>query len=141
MARVAATRHVAILGGCVARGGGGQDVRLTALKVLHGLATSIVHAMEPWLPPAQPRLSVVWPWCNPSDLQMRAFATIFIDVALDIFRYQAGAFIPKMNAVRSNVIPPSRHNQQSAELRGFCWAIRLAGHVGWHCMFLLTDSR
>ena len=73
--------------------------------MLHGLATATVHAMEPWLPPAQPRSSVVRAWCSPSDLRLRAFVAIFVDAALDIFRYRAGAFIPKMSTVRSDVIP------------------------------------
>ena len=37
----------------------GQEGHRIPLKVLHGLAAAIVYAMEPRLPPARPRLSVV----------------------------------------------------------------------------------
>ena len=88
-----------------------------------------------------PAPSIVWAWCTPSDRRLRAFGAIFVDTALGIFRYRVVAIIPKMNAVRSNAIPPARHNQQSAELWVLCWAIHLARRFGWHCLFLLTDSQ
>ena len=77
----------------------------------------------------------------PLHLRLRAFVAILVVVASDNFRYRAGACFPKMNAVRSNVVMPMRHNQQSAELWGLCWAVRLARRFGWHCLFLLTDSQ
>ena len=105
------------------------------------LAAAIAYAMESWLPLAQPRLSIVRAWCTPSDMRLRAFAAIFVDAALDIFSYRAGVFVPKMNVVRSNIIPLARLNQRSVELWALCWAIRLARRFAWHYLFLLTDSQ
>ena len=75
------------------------------------------------------------------DLRRNAFATMFVDAALDVFRYRAGLFLPGTHEVRSIVIPPSRHTQQSAELWGLCWAMRAARRLGWQFLILVTDSQ
>ena len=71
----------------------------------------------PWSPgcrPQQPSLSIVRSMCQPSDLLLRAVAAVFVDAALDVFRYRLGAFIPKLNTVRSAVIRLAKHTQQRA---------------------------
>ena len=111
------------------------------LKVLHGLATAIVFAMEPWSPPGTMRWSLKCALDRPVALGRHAFATMFVDAALDVFRYRAGMFMPGKHEVRSVVIPPSRHTQQRAELWGLCWAVRLAKRLGWRLLVLVTDSQ
>ena len=111
------------------------------MKDLHGLAAAIVYAMEPRLPLSEPWLFVVRAWCRPSNLRLRALAVIFVDAVLDIFGYRSGAFIPKMNTLRSSVILTVRHNQQSAGLWGVCWVVCLARRFGWRYLFLLTNSQ
>ena len=75
------------------------------------------------------------------NLRRHAFATMFVDAALNVFRYRAGLFMPGTHEVRSVVIPPSRHTQQSAELWGLCWAVRLAKRLRWRFLVLATDSQ
>ena len=111
------------------------------LKVLHGLATAIVFAMEPWSPPGTLRWSLKCALGRLVTLSRHAFATMFVDAALDVFRYRAGLFMPRKHEVRSVVIPPSRHTQQSAELWGLCWAVRLAKRLGCRFLVLVTDSQ
>ena len=111
------------------------------LKVLHGLATAIVFAMEPWHPPSSVRWSLQCALHRPVALGRHAFATMFVDAALDVFRYRAGMFLPGRHEVRSVVIPPCRHTQQSAELWGLCWAVREAKRRGWRFLVLVTDSQ
>ena len=69
------------------RGAVGQ---LVPLKVLHGLATAIVFAMEPVSPPNALRWSLKCAMGRPLNLRRHAFATMFPDAALDVFRYRAG---------------------------------------------------
>ena len=124
---------------CAQRWGAvGQPV---PLKVLHGLATAIVFAVEPWSPPGTLRWSLKCALDRPVALGRHAFATMFVDAALDVFRYRAGIFMPGKHEVRSVVIPPSRHTQHSAELWGLCWAVRLAKRLGWRFLVLVTDSQ
>ena len=82
------------------------------LKVLHELATAIVFAMEPWSPPGALRWSLKCAMGRPVNLRRHAFATVFVDVALDVFRYRAGLFLPGTHEVRSVVVPPSRHSAE-----------------------------
>ena len=89
------------------------------LKVLHGLATAIVFAMEPWSPHDALQWSLKCAMGRPVNLHRHAFATMFVDAALDVFPYRVGLFLPGKYEVRSVVIPPNRHTQQSAELWGF----------------------
>ena len=51
---------------------------------------------------------------------------MFMDAALGVFRYREELFLPGSHEVRSIVIPPYRHTEQSAELWGLCWTMRLA---------------
>ena len=46
---------------------------------------------------------------RPVNLRRHAFATMFVDAALDVFWYRAGLLVPGTHEVRSVVIPPSRH--------------------------------
>ena len=101
---------------------------------------AIVFAMEPWSPPDALRWSLKCAMGRPVNLRCHAFATMFVDAALDVFRYRAGLFLPSTHEVRSVVIPPNRHTQQSAELWGLCWAMRLARRLGWRFLVLVTDS-
>ena len=111
------------------------------LKVLHGLATAIVFGTEPLSPPDTMRWSLNCAKERPVNLRRHAFTTKFMDAALDVFRYGGALFLPGAHEVRSVVIPPSRHTQQSAELWELCWAMRLArGLRGWFQVFL-TDSQ
>ena len=55
------------------------------LKVLHGLATAIVFAMEPWSPRDALRWSLRCAMARPVNLRHHAFATMFVDAALDVF--------------------------------------------------------
>ena len=66
---------------------------------------------------------------------------MFGDAALDTIRYRGGAFIPRLSGVRSQVIPPARHTQQSAELWVLVWLVRLAVRLGWNYVVLVTDSQ
>ena len=111
------------------------------LQVLHGLATAIVFVTEPWSPFGALRWSLKCAMRRPVNLRRLAFATMFLDAALDVFRYRAGLFMPGTHQVRSVVIPPSRHTQQSADLGGLCWAVRLAKGLGWRFLGLVTDSQ
>ena len=79
------------------------------LKLLHGLATAIVFAMEPWSPPDALRWSLKCAMGRLVNVHCHAFATMFVDAALDAFRYRAGLFLPGKHEVRSIVIPPNRH--------------------------------
>ena len=119
-------------------GAAGQPV---PLKVLHRLATAIVFAMEPLSPPGALRWSLKCAPCHPVTLSHHVFATMFVGAALDVFRYRAGLFMPGTHEVRSVVIPPSQHRQQSAELWGLCWAVRLAKRLGWRFLVFVTDSQ
>ena len=74
------------------------------LKVLHGLASAIVFAMEPWSPPCTLRWSLKCALGRPVTLSRHAFATMFVDAALDVFRYRAGLFMPGKHEVRFVVI-------------------------------------
>ena len=78
---------------------------------------------------------------RPVTLGRHAFTTMFVDAALDVFRYRGGMFMPGKHEVRSVVIPPSRHTQQSAELWGLCWDLLLAKQLGWRFLVLVTDSQ
>ena len=109
------------------------------LKVLHGLATAIVFATEPQSPPDALRWSLKCAMGRP--VRRHAFATMFVDAALDVFRYRAGLFLPSTPEVPSIVIPPNWHTQQSAELWGLCWAMRLARRLGWRFLVLVTDTQ
>ena len=100
------------------------------LKVLHVLATAIVFAMEVWTPPDALRWAVTRAMGRPVNLHRHAFATMFVDAALDVFRYWAGLFLHGAHELRSVVIPPNRHTQQSAELWGLCCAMRPARCFG-----------
>ena len=111
------------------------------LKVLHGLATAIVFAIEPWSPPGTLRWSLRCALGRPVTLNRHAFATMFVDAAPDVFRYGAGLFMPGKQEVRSVVIPPSRHTQQSAQLLGLFWAMTPAKRLGWRFLVLVTDSQ
>ena len=82
----------------------GQPV---SLKVLHGLATAIVFAMEPWSPPGTLRWSLKCALDLPVTLGRHAFATMFVDAAVDVLRYRAGMILLGKHEVRSVVIPPS----------------------------------
>ena len=62
---------------------------------------------------------------------------MFMDAALGVFRYRAELFLPGSHKVRSIVIPPNRHTEQSAELWGLCWAMRW---VGGFCLWLPTGK-
>ena len=115
--------------------------QVVPLKVLHGLATAIVFAMEPWSPLGTLNWSLKCALDRLPTLGRHAFATMFVDAALDVFRYRAGMLMPGKHEVRSVVIPPSRHTQQSAELWGLCWAVRLAKRLGWRFSVLVTDSQ
>ena len=79
------------------------------LKVLHGLATAIVFAMEPWTPRDALRWAVTRAMGRPVNPRRYAFATMFVYTALDVFRYRAGLFLPGAHEVQSVVIPPNRH--------------------------------
>ena len=92
---------------CWQRGGGGAVGQPVPLKVMHGLATAIVFAMETWSPPGTLRWSLKCALDRPVTLGRHAFATMFVDVALDVFRYRAGMFLLGKHEVRSVVIPPS----------------------------------
>ena len=96
--------------------------------------------MEPWTPIGTLRWSLKCALGRLVTLGRHAFATMFVDAALDVFRYRARLFMPGKHKVRSVVIPPSRHTQQSAELWGLCWAVRLAKRLGWRFLVLVTDS-
>ena len=100
------------------------------LKVLHGLATAIVFAMEPWFPPGALRWSLKCAMGRPVNLRRHSFAAMFVDAALDFFRYPACLFMRGMHDVRSIVIPPSRHTQQSPELWGFVLGRETSQAVG-----------
>ena len=111
------------------------------LKVLHGSATAIVFAMEPWSPADALRLSLKCAMGRRVNLRRHAFATMCVDAALDVFRYRAGLFLPGKHEVRSIVIPPNRHTHHSAELWGLCLAIRLPRGLGWRFLVFVTDSQ
>ena len=115
--------------------------RPVPLKVLHGLATAIVFPMELWCPPHALRWSLKCAMGRPVNLRRHAFTTMFVDAALDVFRYRAGLFMPGTHEVRSVIIPPNRQTEQSAELWGLCWAVRLAKQLGWRFLVLFTDSQ
>ena len=51
---------------------------------------------------------------------------MFADAALDAIRHRGGPFIPKLLGIRSQVIPPERHTQQSAKLWVLLWLLTLA---------------
>ena len=124
---------------CCDRWGGFE--RPTPLKVLHGLCTAIVRCMETWEPPAPARLAVFHALSATPDLWAVRHCVMFGDAALDTIRYRGGAFIPRLSGVRSQVIPPARHTQQSAELWVLVWLVRLAVRLGWSYVVLVTDSQ
>ena len=109
--------------------------------MLHGLATAIAFAMEPWSPPGTLRWSLRCALGRPVTLSRHAFTTMFVDAALNVFRYRAGLFMLGKHEVRFVVIPPNRHTQQSAEVWGLCWAVRLAKPLGCRFLVSVTDSQ
>ena len=108
------------------------------LKVLHGLATAIVSAMEPWTPPRALRWAMTRAMGRPLNLRCHAFAAMFVDAALNVFLHRGGLFMRSTHEMQSVVIPPSRQTQQSAELCGLCWAMRLARRLGWQFPVLVS---
>ena len=100
----------------------------TPCNVLHGLCTAIVRCMEPWEPPALARNAIYHSLSAVSDLWVVRHCVMFGDAVLDAIRYRGGggAFIPKLSGIRSQVIPPEMHTQQSAELWVLVWLVRLA---------------
>ena len=78
-----------------------------------------------------------------SDLWAVRHSVMFGDVALDVIRYRGGggAFILKLLGIRSQVIPPERHTQESAELSVLVWLVQLAVQLGWCYVVLVTDSQ
>ena len=120
---------------------GNSGEQRVPLKVLHGLATAIVFATELWSPPDTLRWSLKCAMGRPVNLCRHAFTTMFVDGALDVLRYRAGLFMPGTHEVRYVIIPPSGHTQQSAELWGLSWAVRLAKRSGWRFLVLVTDSQ
>ena len=62
-----------------------------------------------------------------------------MDGAWDLFLYRVGGFSPQVGA-RSLVVPVARHTQQTAELAGLCWGVRLPLRLRWDCLLLVTDS-
>ena len=55
------------------------------------------------------------------------------------FFYRVGAFSPFLGA-QSWVVLGVKHTQQSAELAGLCWAMRLALRLQLDSLLLVTDS-
>ena len=47
----------------------------------------------------------------------------------------------KLSGIRSQVILPERHTQQSAEFWVLVWLVRLAVRLGWCYVALVTDSQ
>ena len=89
--------------------------------------------METWEPPAPARLALFHALSATPDLWAVRHCVMFGDAALDTIRYRGGAFIPRLSGVCSQVIPPARHTQQSAELWVLVWLVRLAVRLGWNC--------
>ena len=67
-------------------------MQLVPLKLLHGLATAIVFAMEAWTPLGALRWAMTRVMGRPVNLRRHAFATMFVDAALDVFRYRGVVF-------------------------------------------------
>ena len=97
--------------------------------------------MEPWEPPTLARMAIYKSLSAVGDLWALRHCVMFGDAVLDIIRYQGGAFIPKLSGIRSQVIPPERHTQQSAKLWVLVWLVRLAIRLGWCYVVLVTDSQ
>ena len=74
--------------------------------------------MEPWEPPALARIAIYHCLSAVTDLWAVRHCVLFGDARLDIIRYRGGggAFIPKLSGIRSQVVPPEIHTEQSAEL-------------------------
>ena len=121
-------------------GGGGGFERPTPCKVLHGLCIAIIRCMEPWESAALARIAVYRSLSAVRDLWAVRHCVMFGDAALDAIRYR-GAFIPRLSGIRSRIIPPERHTQQSAELWVLVWLVRLAVPLGWGYVILVTDSQ
>ena len=100
--------------------------RPTPCKVLHGLCTAIVRCMEPWEPPVLAHIVIYRSLSAVSDLWAVRHCVMFGDA----IRYRGAAFIPKLSGIGSQVIPPERHTQQSAELLILLWLVRLAVRLG-----------
>ena len=113
--------------------------RPTPCKVLQGLCTAIVRCIEPWEPPASARTAIYHSLSPVSELWAVRHCVMFGDAALDAIRYR-GAFIPKLSGIRSQVIPPERHTQQSAELWVLVWLVRLVVRPGLCYVVLVTGS-
>ena len=98
--------------------------------------------MEPWEPPALARIAIYHSLSAVSDLWAVRHCVMFGDAALDIIRYRGGGgVIPRLLGIRSQVIPPEQHTQQSAGLWVLVWLVRLAVQLGWCYVVLVTHSQ
>ena len=68
---------------------------------------------------------------------------MFGDAAMNVIRYRGGGgcFVPKLSGIHSQVVPPERHTQQSAELWVLVWLVQLAVRPGCCYVILVTDSQ
>ena len=120
----------------------GDHDRNVPVKILHALASALCLCAEPYraLPWERARQFVSlsrspvpqlfqrlgpWCWC--------------VDAAWDLFSFRVGGFSPQVGA-RTWVVPAARHTQQTAELAGLCWGVRIALRLRWDCVLLVTDS-
>ena len=120
----------------------GDHHRNVPIKILHALPSAFCLCAEPWraLPwerarqfislsrsPVPEPFQRLGPWCG------------CVDAAWDLFSYRVGEFSPQVGA-GSWVVPVARHTQQTAELAGLCWGVRMALRLRWDCLLLVTDS-
>ena len=120
----------------------GDHHRNVPIRILHALASALCLCAEPYraLPSERARqffslscspvpelFQRLGPWCG------------CVDAAWVLFSYRVGGFSPQVGA-RSWVVPVARHTQQTAELAGLCWGVRMAFRLRWDCLLLVTDS-
>ena len=122
------------------QGWGGRSAG--GVLLLHALASALCLCAEPYraLPWERARQFISLSRSPVPELFQRLGPWCWcVDAAWDLFSYRVGGFSPQVGA-RAWVVPVARHTQQTAELAGLCWGVRMALRLRWDCVLLVTDS-
>ena len=120
----------------------GDHDRNVPVKILRAVASALCLCAEPYraLPWERARQFISLSRSPVPELFQRLGPWCWcVDAAWDLFSYRVGGFSPQVGA-RSWVVPVARHTQQTAELAGLCWGVRMALRLRWDCLLLVTDS-